>query len=103
MGEGHGWSFEPTFNRAIKLRQADPRITSDVGAHLLRQADHHLGLTADLAAQLTDHRRPDRIRYLQVELRRQHLCALAPGYAHPARGILLAAGTPLGGAALRAR
>ncbi len=58
MGEGHGWLFEPTFNRAIKLRQAldratpcqgqaDPRITSDAGALLLREADHRLGLTAD--------------------------------------------------------
>jgi hypothetical protein len=89
MGEGqgrtdreHGWLFEPTFNRAIKLRQADPRITSDAGALLLREVDHRLGLTADLAAQLTDHRRPDRIRYLQVELLRQHLYALALGYAH---------------------
>ncbi|HNQ23641.1 MAG TPA: transposase, partial [Phycisphaerae bacterium] len=74
--------FEPTFNRAIKLRQADPRITSDAGALLLREADHRLGLTADLAAQLTDPRRPDRIHYLQVELLRQHLYALALGYAH---------------------
>jgi hypothetical protein len=86
MGEGQGraggWLFEPTFNRAIKLRQADPRITSDAGALLLRETDHRLGLTADLAAQLTDHRRPDRIRYLQVELLRQHLYALALGYAH---------------------
>jgi len=89
MGEGQGraggaggWLFEPTFNRAIKLRQADPRITSDAGAFLLREADHRLELTADLATQLTDHRRPDRIRYLQVELLRQHLYALALGYAH---------------------
>jgi len=82
MGEDQGWLFEPTFNRAIKLRQADPRITSDAGALLLREADHRLGLTVDLAAQLTDPRRPDRIRYLQVELLRQHLYALALGYAH---------------------
>lgn len=81
-GDGGGWLFEPTFNRAIKLRQADPRITSDAGALLLREADHRLGLTADLAGQLTDPRRPDRIRYLQVELLRQHLYALALGYAH---------------------
>ncbi|MEW6197815.1 MAG: transposase [Planctomycetota bacterium] len=74
--------FEPTFNRAIKLRQADPRITSDAGALLLREADHRLGLTADLAAQLTDDRDPERIRYEQVELLRQHLCAVALGYAH---------------------
>jgi len=89
MGEGQGraggaggWLFEPTFNRAVKLRQADPRITSDAGALLLREADHRLGLTADLAAQLTDPRRPDRIRYTLVELLRQHLYALALGYAH---------------------
>lgn len=89
MGEGEGraggtggWLFEPTFNRAIKLRQADPRITSDAGALLLREADHRLGLTADLAAQLTDDRNPQRIRYEPVELLRQHLYALALGYAH---------------------
>lgn len=89
MGENHGrtcqangWLFEPTFNRSIKLRHADPRITSDAGALLLREADHRLGLTADLAAQLIDPRRADRIRYKQVELLRQHIYATALGYAH---------------------
>jgi hypothetical protein len=89
MGEGQGraggsgeWLFEPEFNRAIKLRQADPRISSNAGALLLREADHRLGLTADLAAQLTDDRDPERIRYEQVELLRQHVYALALGYAH---------------------
>ena len=89
MGENHGrtsnasgWLFEPTFNRSIKLRHADPRITSDAGALLLREADHRLGLTADLAAQLIDPRRADRIRYTQVELLRQHIYAAALGYAH---------------------
>ena len=77
-----GWLFEPTFNRAIKLRQADPRITSDAGTLLLREVGHRLGLTADLAAQLTDDRDPQRVRYTQVELLRQHLYALALGYAH---------------------
>jgi hypothetical protein len=81
-GDAGGWLFEPEFNRAIKLRQADPRITSNAGAFLLREADHRLGLTADLAAQLSDPRRPDRVRYQQVELLRQHLYALALGYAH---------------------
>jgi len=81
-GRANGWLFEPTFNRAIKLRQADPRITSDAGALLLREADHRLGLTADLAAQLTDDRDPQRIRYEPVELLRQRLYALALGYAH---------------------
>jgi hypothetical protein len=82
MGERHGWLFEPAFNRSIKIRQADPRITSDAGALLLREVDHRLGLTADLAAGLYDSRDPDRIRYEQVELLRQHLYGLALGYAH---------------------
>ena len=55
-GPAHGWLFEPTFNRSIKLRYADPRITSDAGAPLLREADHRLGLTADWAARLIDPR-----------------------------------------------
>ena len=82
MGERHGWLFEPTFNRSIKIRQADPRITSDAGALLLREVDHRLGLTADLAAELFDPRDPVRIRYTQTELLRQHLYGLALGYAH---------------------
>ena len=47
MGESQPsgeWLFQPTFNRSIKLRQADPRITSDAGVLLLREVDHRLGL-----------------------------------------------------------
>jgi len=90
MGEAQGCLFEPTFNRSIKLRQADPRITSDAGALLLREVDHRLGLTGDLAAQLTDPRCPRRRRYEQVELLRQHLYSLALGYAHQDDADLLA-------------
>ena len=82
MGERHGWLFEPTSNRSIHLRQAEPRITSDAGALLLREVDHRLGLTADLAAGLYDPRCPNRRRYEQVELLRQHLYGQALGYAH---------------------
>lgn len=82
MGEAHGWLFEPTFNRSVKLRQADPRITSDAGALLLREVDHRLGLTADLAGALIDPRDPDHVRYTQVELLRQHVYAVALGYTH---------------------
>jgi hypothetical protein len=82
MGERHGWLFEPTFNRSVKLRQADHRISDNAGALLLREIDHRLGLTADLAAELTDPRDPARTRYLQVELLRQHLYGLALGHVH---------------------
>lgn len=82
MGERQGWLFEASFNRSIKVRQADPRISSDAGLLLLREADHRLGLTADLGAQLADPRDPNTIRYTQVELLRQHLYGLALGYRH---------------------
>jgi len=82
MGERHGWLFEPTFNRSIKLRQADHRISDNAGALLLREIDHRLGLTADLAAELADTRQPNRIRYQQVELLRQPLYGLALGHVH---------------------
>jgi len=82
MGEAQEWLFEPTFNRTIKVRTADPRVTSNAGTLPLREVDHRLGLTADLAAGLTDRRDPDRVRYTLAELLRQHLYAFALGYAH---------------------
>ena len=82
MGECQGWLIEPTFNRSIKLRQADPRTTSDAGALLLREIDHRLGLTADLAADLFDPRNPRHTRYTQTELLRQHVYTLTLGYTH---------------------
>jgi hypothetical protein len=82
MGEGQGWLFEFEFNRSIKLRLADPRISDNAGTLLFREADDRLGLTADLAGKLTDDRDPRQIRYTQTELLRQHLYALALGYAH---------------------
>jgi hypothetical protein len=82
MGERQGWLFEPTFNRSIKLRQADFRISDNPVALLLREVDHRLGFTADLAAGLIDPRDPARTRYQQVELLRQHLYALALGHVH---------------------
>lgn len=82
MGECQGWLFEPTFNRSIKLRQADPRISNNAGTLLMREVDHRLGLTAGLAEQLVDDRDPHHVRYTQVELLRQHLYGLALGYAH---------------------
>jgi len=82
MGERQGWLLEASFNRSIKVRQADPRISSDAGLLLLREADHRLGLTADLDTQLTDPRARHTVRYTQAELLRQHLYALAMGYRH---------------------
>jgi hypothetical protein len=60
---------------------SDDRITSDGGLLLLREADHRLGITEQLAARLDDPRRQDLIRYQLVELLRERLYALALGYS----------------------
>lgn len=81
MGEAKKWLFEPSFNRAVKVRANDERITSDGGFLLLREADHRLGVTEALGDRLHDPRRQDLIRYQLVELLRERLYALALGYS----------------------
>jgi hypothetical protein len=80
MGEGTKPLWEPTFNRAVKVRGGQDRLTSDAGVLLLREADHRLGLIESLAQQLYDPRNPDKIRYTLVELLRERVYALAQGY-----------------------
>lgn len=81
MSESHGWLFEPSFNRSVKVEASDDRITSDGGLVLLREADHRLGLTEHLAQQLVDPRDPALIRYELVELLRERIYALGMGYS----------------------
>ena len=80
MGESKKPLFEPTFNRAVKVRGGQDRLTSDAGTLLLREADHRLNLTESLAALLYDRRDSDRTRYDLGELLRERLYALAQGY-----------------------
>jgi len=80
VGEGKKLLFEPSFNRAVKVYGGQDRLTSDAGTLLLREADHRLGLTETLAAELYDRRDPDRTRYDFVELLRERLYAMAQGY-----------------------
>jgi len=79
--EGQRYLFEPSFNRAVKVKRADDRISSNGGALLLREVDHRLSLLADLAKVLTDPRRPERTRYSLAELLRERVYALALGYS----------------------
>jgi hypothetical protein len=81
MGEAIQPLLEPSFNRAVKVFASDDRITSDAGLILLREADHRLGLTESLAANLEDPRQQNAIRYQLVELLRERLYGLALGYA----------------------
>jgi hypothetical protein len=82
MGETQSYLFEVTFNRAIKVRQVDSRITSNAGAVPVREMDHRLGVIADLAAEIVDPRDPEQSRYSTVELLRQHIYANALGHTH---------------------
>jgi hypothetical protein len=72
--------FEPTFNRSVKLRARDHRLSSDGGVLLLREADERLGLIDSLVSTLYDPRRPDRIRYYLDELLRERIFPRALGY-----------------------
>jgi hypothetical protein len=71
--------FEPSFNRAVKVRGGQDRLSSDAGMLLLREADHRLDLTPLLAAKLSDCSDQDRARYRPMELLRERLCAMAQG------------------------
>jgi hypothetical protein len=81
MGEPQGWLFEPSFNRSVKVKASDDRITSDGGLVLLREADHRLGISEWLAQRLDDPRNQDLIRYQLVELLRERVYGLALGYS----------------------
>lgn len=79
MSETAPTVFEPSFNRAVKVRSRDERLTSNAGVLLLREVDHRLGLTATLGAEMIDPRRQDLIRYPMTELLRERIYSLALG------------------------
>jgi len=80
MGEDQGCFWEPTFNRSVKVHGVEESITSDAGVMLLREGDHRLGLTTDLARGMLDPRDPPHTRYTLTELLRERVYALALGY-----------------------
>jgi hypothetical protein len=81
VGEAGPVFFEPSFNRAVKVRSRDERITSDAGVLLVREADERLGLVESLAGRLHDKRDPTKIRYKISELLRERLYALVLNYS----------------------
>jgi hypothetical protein len=80
MSEENSPFFETTFNRSVKLRARDQRLSSDGGVLLLREADERLGLIESVAAKLHDPRRQDLIRYHMDELLRERVFTRALGY-----------------------
>lgn len=81
MGEAQANVFEPDFNRSVKVKAAEQRLTDHAGVLLLRDFDHQLGLTESLAERLHDPRRQDLVRYQSVELLRGRIYAMALGEA----------------------
>ena len=79
MSEAQRCLFTPSFNRAIKIRQRDSRLTSHAGAIILREADHRLGLIESVVERMFDPRNQDKIRYTLSELLRERIFALALG------------------------
>ena len=58
----------------------EPEVTSDGGALLLKAVDDQSGLTARLAAALTDPREPGKVRHTLGDMLRQHIFGICCGY-----------------------
>jgi DDE family transposase len=80
MSEAETVDFEPTFNRSIKLRSRDDRITSNAGVLLIREADHRLGLVESIARRMHDPRKQEWVRYDISELLRERIYSLCLNY-----------------------
>ena len=81
MGEVKGNSFEPDFNRSVKVEFSDQRITSNAGVLLLREADCKLELISSITSKMIDTRKPEAIRYQLGDLLRERVYAMAMGYS----------------------
>jgi len=80
MSEASCPAFEPSFNRSLKVRARDQRLSSNGGVLLLREMDSRLGLFDGLAEELHDPRRLDLVRYRIDELLRERVFARTLGY-----------------------
>lgn len=81
MGEVKDSSFEPEFNRSVKVEFNDQRLSSNAGVLLLRQADHKLQLIESIVLRMNDPRRQDLIRYQLGDLLRERVYAMAVGFS----------------------
>lgn len=70
-----------SFNRSIIVTSVDDSISANAGVLLLREADHKLRITEDLADKLYDPRLQSHIRYSYAELLRARLFGFACGYS----------------------
>lgn len=73
--------FPDLFDRPLVAAFDQPHASSDGGAVLLKAVDRRLGLTARLAACLTEARDPARITHALTDVLAQRVFGLACGYA----------------------
>ena len=73
--------FPKLIHKPLQVEFDEPQTSSDGGAILLKAADAKLGLTANLAACLTDERQPGKVKHSIEDLLRQRIFGLACGYA----------------------
>jgi hypothetical protein len=73
--------IEFSFNSAVKIKQQPENISANTGVLILREIDHLLGLTNNIAAKMNDPRDSDQVRYSLAELLRERIYAIALGYS----------------------
>ncbi len=71
--------IRPTFNPSLVIDTEGREFTAHLGMVAYREADHRLGLTANLARQLTDPRDGRRVRYQMAELLRERIGGMLCG------------------------
>jgi hypothetical protein len=72
--------FNDLFGKPVHVRFDQPDSSSDGGAILLKACDQRLGLTATLAACLSDLRQQSKVEHPLVDLLRQRVFGIACGY-----------------------
>ena len=73
--------FEGLSKKGVTVQFDRDHASSDGGAVLLKACDERLGLSATLAACLSDNRQPSKVRHSLRELLQQRLFGIACGYA----------------------
>src|SRR5947209_12908278 len=71
-----GFGFQPR----LRVDFDGGTITSDAGVTLIRELDHKLGLTADVAARITDDRDQRYVKHDMLTLVRQRSYQIVAGY-----------------------
>ena len=72
-------SCQGTFKKTVVAQFDQDHASSDGGAVLLKACDERLGLSASLAACLSDNRQPGKVKHSLQELFQQRMFGIACG------------------------